>query len=545
MGLDSDSTHQKISDSEAYKTEVELAMISELVDFVKRMENSSICKGLIGENSPRKKASKLPSGRLFIAAVLVALGGPFNFGYQLLITNPSQEAFIQFLNDSHHQNHNESLSREQLEGRWSFIISVFFWGCLAGAFLIRILAEKFGRKNALQISHFIQIVSCMLTIFSFYQVDAVVYSVARFLLGLGITISCGVAPMFITECSPKECRGVTSMLNGLLLQAALVVGATLAMPQLFGNGDDWWKLYATELAITTIVMILVIFIHDTPGYLHGSNDDRSERAVRFYHNTSGEELQTTLKQLDQDNIDFQRVGLFSIWKNPMARLGTLVGGVVAVSMVMSGIAAINAFSFEILLSTGLTVEQASFGNIAVCLTSVFGILFSALIVDRFGRRVLLLTTYGLLAVNNLVIAGLMYGFQRAQSNAFGYPLLAAICLFNLLFAAGPGPVALFITAELVDQNSRGAACTWVNVFMCAVRSVLVACYLPLKNFIGQPLAYFSLFFWPMVCTVILLYFFLPETKGKTAAEVQETWKSMPAPCRKRRQGSASTAASKA
>ncbi|KAK5974752.1 hypothetical protein GCK32_017857 [Trichostrongylus colubriformis] len=100
---------------------------------------------------------------------------------------------------------------------------------MAGAFLIRGLAERFGRKNALQISHCIQLAACALTVFSFYRTDSVIYSVARFLLGFGITISCGIAPMFITECSPKECRGAISMVNGILLQAALVVGAILAM----------------------------------------------------------------------------------------------------------------------------------------------------------------------------------------------------------------------------------------------------------------------------------------------------------------------------
>ncbi|KAK6057222.1 hypothetical protein COOONC_05263 [Cooperia oncophora] len=95
----------------------------------------------------------------------------------------------------------------------------------------------------------------------------------------------------------------------------------------------------------------------------------------------------------------------------------------------------------------------------------------------------------------------MFGFQQKQSIFFGYPLLAAICMFNLLFAAGPGPMAFFITAELVDQNARGAACTWVTVFMCTVRSILVASYLPLKNLIGQPMAYLSLFFSPMVCSL--------------------------------------------
>ncbi|PIO70780.1 transporter, major facilitator family protein [Teladorsagia circumcincta] len=400
----------------------------------KGMENSSVYKSLIGENRSPRKTSTLPTWRLFLSAVLVAFGGPFNFGYQLLITNPSQEAFLQFLNDSHLQSHDDPLSREQLE-----------------------------------ISHSIQIAACALTILSFYETDAVIYSIARFLLGFGITISCGIAPMFITECSPKECRGVTSMMNGILLQIALVVGAILAMPQLFGTGDDWWKLYATELAITATVMALMPFIHDSPGYLHSrADDDRSEQALRFYHNIDGEELRATLKQLDQSTTEIQGIGLVSVWKDRAARRGTLVGAVVGISMVMSGIAAINAFSFEILLSTGLSVEQASIGNIAICMMSVTGILFSSLIIDRFGRRTLLLSTYGLLAVINLVIAGLMFGFQRGQSTSFGYPLLAAVCLFNLVFAAGPGPMALFITGELVDQNARGAACTWATVFMCTV-----------------------------------------------------------------------------
>ncbi|PIO69713.1 transporter, major facilitator family protein, partial [Teladorsagia circumcincta] len=301
------------------------------------------------------------------------------------------------------------------------------------------------------------------------ETDAIIYSIARFLLGFGITISCGIAPMFITECSPKECRGVTSMMNGILLQIALVVGATLAMPQLLGTGDDWWKLYATEMAITATVMALMPFIHDSPGYLHSrADDDRSEQALRFYHNIDGEALRATLKQLDQSTTEIQGIGLVSVWKDRAARRGTLVGAVVGISMVMSGIAAINAFSFEILLSTGLSVEQASIGNIAICMMSVTGILFSSLIIDRFGRRTLLLSTYSLLAVINLIIAGLMFGFQRGQSTSFGYPLLAAVCLFNLVFAAGPGPMALFITGELVDQNARGAACTWATVFMCTV-----------------------------------------------------------------------------
>ncbi|KHJ88727.1 Tat pathway signal sequence domain protein [Oesophagostomum dentatum] len=297
------------------------------------MEDSAVYKSLIYEPSPPKKSS-LPPLRLQLTAILVALGGPFNFGYQLLITNPAQEAFLQFLNDSHYLNKNEALEREQLE-------------------------------------------------------------------------------------------------------------------------------------------------------------------------------------------------------DPVSRRGTLVGAVVMASMAMSGIAAINAFAFEILLSTGLNVLQASIGNIIICIMSVLGILTSSFIIDRFGRRVLLLSTYSLLAVINVFIAAFMLGFEHFQISALGYPLLCTICMFNFVFAAGPGPVSLFITGELVGQHARGAACTWANVCMCLLRSLLTASYLPLKNLIGQPISYFLLFFPPVIFAVFLLYFYLPETKGKTPVEVEEEWENLPKMCKSR------------
>ncbi|KAK6750327.1 hypothetical protein RB195_002351 [Necator americanus] len=436
------------------------------------MEDPAVYKSLIEKTRPQRKNSSLPPSKLLLTAILVALGGPFNFGYQLLITNPAQEAFLQFLNGSHFLSKNEYLEREELEGRWSFIISLFFWGCTTGAFLIRGLSDN-----------------------------------------------------------PKECRGVTSLTNGVVLQIALVVGAVLAMPQLFGTVHDWWKLYAAELILTTLVMLLVPFIHDSPGFLHsrGLGHD-SQRSLSFYHSIEGSALKLTMRQLEEENGDGQQLGLISVWKDQTARRGTLVGAVVMMSMAMSGIAAINAFAFEILLSTGLDVLQASIGNIIICIMSLLGILTSSFIIDRFGRRILLLSTYTLLAVINIAIAALMFGFEYAK---VGYPLLIAICVFNFVFAAGPGPVSLFITAELVGQSARGAACTWVNVLMCLLRSLLTASYLPLKNLIGQPLSYFLLFFPPMVLTVFLLYFFLPETKGKTPTEVEDEWENLPKLCKSR------------
>lgn len=64
---------------------------------------------------------------------------------------------------------------------------------------------------------------------------------------------------------------MTSLANGVMLQTGLVAGAVLAMPLVFGNVDDWWKLYGVEMALTTILVLLVPFIHDSPGCVFRKN----------------------------------------------------------------------------------------------------------------------------------------------------------------------------------------------------------------------------------------------------------------------------------
>uniref|UniRef100_A0A1I7XDS2 Cadherin domain-containing protein n=1 Tax=Heterorhabditis bacteriophora TaxID=37862 RepID=A0A1I7XDS2_HETBA len=185
------------------------------------------------------------------------------------------------------------------------------------------------------------------------------YSIVRFFLGFSISISLGISPMFITECRYLLSRGKTSL---------------------------------------------------------------CEKSLAFYHGLEGKEAKEFIKKMKDDkDANNKTFNILTVWKDPLARRGILVGGLVMVAMVMSGVAVINAFAFEILLSTGLNQLQSSIGNIVICTMSV--------------------------------------------QTWMGYSLVGAICLFNLIFAAGPGPVSLFITGELVGQNSRGAASTWVNVVM--------------------------------------------------------------------------------
>ncbi|KAJ1352064.1 hypothetical protein KIN20_008253 [Parelaphostrongylus tenuis] len=114
---------------------------------------------------------RAPTLRMILVAIVVSLGGPFHFGYQLLITNPAHSAFVQFLNKTLASElkiaasdgtlralrvqinlYTLNLKTMSLKQIWSFIVAVLFLGALAGSFSIRLIADNIGRKRGLHLS---------------------------------------------------------------------------------------------------------------------------------------------------------------------------------------------------------------------------------------------------------------------------------------------------------------------------------------------------------------------------------------------------------
>ncbi|KAJ1372780.1 hypothetical protein KIN20_035030 [Parelaphostrongylus tenuis] len=476
-------------------------------------------------------SSPWPTWNLAITALLVSLGGGFNFGYQLLITNPAQEAFIQFVNISYTETHGVQQNREALEFIWGVIVSTFFWGATVGSLLIQTVADSFGRKRGLVLTFFVQIISVLVAIASYFTTSYIIYSISRITLGIAISVSLGIGPMFIIECSPVACRGMISMATGVMLQLGLVAGAISAMPETWGTVESWWLVYALELVLTVFITVLVAFVPDSPIYLVTQSETRKAvKSLVYYHCITEAEAKLLLTDAQQASKGDESVGLFGIFKDRMWLCGSLVSAVVMGGTMLSGIAAVNAFAFEILLSVGLNGLQASIANIVICFMAAVGALLSSQLVERLGRRPLLLSTFAAIAIVNAVLSGLMYLFALTTETWIGWCVVVAICIFNLVFATGPGPVCFLVPGELVGQRARAATYTWVNIIMNGIRSVLLAFYLPLRALLGGPLCYFLLFFPPCVITVAICYYWLPETSGRTPEQARSDMNDLPRIC---------------
>ncbi|TMS37257.1 hypothetical protein L596_004230 [Steinernema carpocapsae] len=472
---------------------------------------------------------KLPGIRMITVALLTSMGGSFHFGYQLVITNPSQSAFLKFLNESFQDHYEVTLSQSRLETIWSMIVAILFVGAICGSIALRVVAENAGRKSGLMISFTISLISIGLSIVSHFIKSFELYSLSRVTLGFSLGLSLGLSALYLSESSPKQCRGFVGMMTGTIVQFGTVAGSILAMPTILGTDRSWWIIYAIEAGILLLALAAMPFLHDSPGYLAliGDNDGARD-SIRFFHKCGEGQVDIVLAEI-KDNLkqNAKSMGMFAVYKDKYVLRGTIVGSMVAFAVAFSGIAVINAFAVEILKSCGLSVFNASIANVGLSAVSMVAIIGSSFIVDHFGRRPLILIANAAILLLNLAIFGFMFSFEQYGYNWMGYCLIVVIAMFILFFAIGPGPLCYFITAEMVGQNARSAGQSWASLVQMTSRSLLLAIYLPMKNAIGGPFSYLILFVAPILFSLIFLYFMLPETKNRNMNEVHEEIENLP------------------
>ncbi|KAI6187894.1 MFS domain-containing protein [Aphelenchoides besseyi] len=463
-----------------------------------------------------------PSVRLFATALLIGCGGSFHLGYQITLTNPAQQAFLHFLQYSFTSHYGGAISQQTLEAIWSAIIAVLFVGGIVGSLSLRLLADRIGRKNGLLIAFACTIISSGCSIVSSLINSFELYALSRFTIGWSITVSLGISGIYLTECSPKRCRGFVSMTTGIFVQIGLVTGSVLALPSIFGTTKMWWSLYLVELIMVTLVLGFTFFSYETPGYL--LQQDREEEAltsIKAFHNCTDAEAETQVRELRKGmDQNLKPMGLIEVMKTSETRRPTIVGAMTAFAMAFSGIAVINAFAVEILRSTGLTIFQASLANVGLSLLTLFGAMFSAVVVDRFGRRPLLQISLMVIIVVNILIFIFMYAYSIYKQMWIGICLIVIISVFMIAFTVGPGPLCYFITSEMIGQHARSAAQGWTSLVQMTCRSIILAIFLPLKNSIGAAFSYLILFVAPMVFCVVFFHFMLPETKNRNLFEVE-------------------------
>ena len=371
-------------------------------------------------------------------------------------------------------------------------------GCLAGAMVAGAAADRYGRKPLLTVAAVLFTVSAIATgLFN----DFTLFNVARFVGGIGIGVASALSPVYIAEVSPKEIRGRMVSMNQMAIVigilAAQIVNMLLAKDTGVAESQAWnrewgwrWMFWAETLP-AALFLVMSFMIPESPVFVQlkkarGSNmmKERSEQA-----------------------------GLKELLQPKYSRM-LLLGLIVAVFQQWCGTNVIFNYAQEIFTGAGFDVDGMFINIVITGIANVIFTLVALYVIERWGRRTLILIGAGGLGLIYLTL-GTCYYMQVT-----GVMMVALVVAAISVYAMTLGPVTWTLLAEIFPNRIRGVAmgvCTFALWVGCCT---LTFSFPSMNASLGS-----SGTFWAYslicVCAFVYLWRNCPETKGKSLEELEK------------------------
>ncbi len=437
-------------------------------------------------------------GNRFIVgiSVIAALGG-FLFGYDTGVISGAL-LFIK-----------QDFGIGQLGQQW--VIGSLLIGAVVGAVISSYSADRLSRKWTKVISGSIYVVAA---IASALAQDLAWLLASRFVLGLAVGTASFVAPMYIAEQTPAKVRGGTVSFNQLMITLGIL--AAYIVDFLFkGVADNWrWMLGLGAVPGLALAVGMLLVPH-TPRWLMQKDREDEARSVLEKSRSprvADEEIGEIRDIVDaHHSTSFRR--LFTSRLRPLMAVGLGL----AIFQQLIGVNTVVYFSATILKYTGINTDKSIGEALFVGITNVVFTVVAVLLLDRVGRRTLLITgTIG--GTASLVLLGVYFFSSSLQQAASWVGLIALIC-FMASFAVGLGPVFWLMISEIFPLGIRSKAMSVCTVANWTFNFLVSYFFLSLVSGIGKAGTFWL---YAGFGTLATIYFAVrvPETKDRTLEEIE-------------------------
>ena len=443
---------------------------------------------------------------------LVAACGGLLFGYDWVViggAKPFYEAYFSITDPA--------------QSGWA--MSSALVGCVFGALASGWCADKFGRKIPLIIAAALFTLSAWGTALA-GSFD--LFVAWRIVGGLGIGLASALSPMYIAEISPAAQRGrfvavnqltivigvLAAQLVNLAIAKPVATSATLAEISASWNGQVGWRwMFGSGVVPALAFLILMFFVPESPRWLVrvGKSQRAHQMLMRIGNQRYADE---TIRDIEQTlSKDTQKVSWSALW-HPKVRPIIVIGMVLAMFQQWCGINVIFNYAQEIFASAGFDINSTLKSIVATGLINLIFTIAALPLVDKIGRRkLMLLGAAGLTIIYALIAAA--YGL-----GILGLPVLILVLAAIAIYALTLAPVTWVLLSEIFPNRVRGLAMSLGTL------ALWVACFLltytfPLLNAgLG---ASGSFLLYGVICAAGYLYILrnVPETKGITLEALEE------------------------
>lgn len=439
-----------------------------------------------------------PANR-FVAgiALLAALGG-FLFGFDTGVVGSAEPYFSVAL-------HTGSLGE-------SWVVGSLLLGAVLGAVAAGYLADRISRKWTKFVAG---AVFTLAGIGSALVPDVALLCLARFVLGLGVGTASFVAPMYISELSPKGLRGGMTAFNQVMIAFGILI-AYLSDYALSGVADNWRWMFGVEAVPGAGLAVAMVFVPHTPRWLVQQDRDDEAKAV-LEHTRPRADAGAEVDEI-RDVASAQRRTQLRDLFGPRLRPFLAVGLVLAVLQQAVGINAVIYFGATILKDMGHGTNVAVYEAISLGVVNFVFAGIAALLLDWAGRKKLVVIGSAGMAVS-LGALGWYFSTSTAFQHANALAGLGCILAFLASFEISLGPVFWLMISELFPLRIRSkamATCTMVNWMANFLVSYF---FLTMTATFGED-GTFWIFAFFAVCAVVFGVARVPETRNRSLEEIE-------------------------
>jgi SP family sugar porter-like MFS transporter len=333
--------------------------------------------------------------------------------------------------------------------------------------------------------------------------------------------------MYIAEVAPGKVRGrfvsinqltivigiLAAQITNLLIADKVEVNATDVEILSSWNGQFGWRwMFWAELVPAGLFLIFMWFVPESPRWLALKNKNK-EKSISILKRIGGNEYAL----LEYENIaqtlkNVSKINLGDLFKPNVLKL-LVIGIVIAVFQQWCGINVIFNYAEEVFSAAGYGVSDILFNIVLTGSVNLVFTLVAMAVVDKWGRKGLMLTGAGGLA-GIYGAMGIMYYFQIQ-----GWPLLVLVVLAISCYAMSLAPVTWVVLSEIFPNRIRGAAMSIATIALWSACFLLTYTF-PLLNNMLKASGTFWLYGFICVLGFWFIYKKLPETKGKSLETIE-------------------------
>ena len=453
-------------------------------------------------------------GYVWTISFVAALGG-FLFGYDWVVVGGAKPFYEPYFRIS--------TPSQQGWGTSSALI-----GCIFGALLCFLKSDAWGRKPLLILAGFLFTLSAVGT---GLVSDFSWYNVYRIVGGIAIGIALNLSPMYISEMSPPHLRGKLVALNQLLImigvlsaqimnwQIALMddqipAQATEEIIRQSWSGQYGWRwMFGIEAVPAFFFFIVMIFMPESIRWLVKAG--RTAKAEKILSRVGGLEYARTEIKSIQNTITKDEVAQvhFSDLIEPKLFKVLMLGIFLAILQQWCGMNVVFYYAADIFQAAGYSIQQMMLNIVVIGTVMVVSVIITMLIIEKVGRKKLMLAGTAGLAVVYVILG---YLFLKGVT---GIPIVISTLTNVAIYSITLAPVVWVILSEIFPNRIRGAAMSATAMALWVGNFSLTFSFPAIKENLGWAN---NFWLYAAICAAgfIVLYFFLPETKDKTLEQIE-------------------------